>query len=164
MARRIREYGVKRPEWLTHCEICGCAIGDYKKVDNLIEVLDRLRARFPNIREDVLLQHLLLLQNLQLLQIQSISNSTEITKDLLTSLSGIWLSTHQVTRLVQCPICGRFVCVVPAAPELDCWDEKRGMCVLCAREMPRQKACPNCGAVMPQEARFCGICGHKLPE
>ena len=24
--------------------------------------------------------------------------------------------------------------------------------------------CPNCGAAMPPEARFCGRCGHELPK
>ena len=24
--------------------------------------------------------------------------------------------------------------------------------------------CPNCGAAMPPEARFCGRCGHELPR
>ena len=163
VAKRIREYGVKRPEWLTHCEICGCAIGDYKEVDSLIEalgrlreeVLDRFRGLFPNMEEDRLLK---------LLKITPTETIREIADKSLLLLAYIWQASHQAARLVQCPVCGRFVCVIPAAPELDCWDERRGMCVLCAEEMPRQKACPNCGAVMPQEARFCGICGYRLSE
>jgi len=138
VARRIREYGVKRPEWLTHCEICGCAIGDYKSGDTT------QRAHQTEDTPSALLR--------------------QYFRQYFADLTERLLLDNQVKRLIQCPVCGRFVCVVPTAPELDCWDERRGMCVLCAKEMPRQKACPNCGAVMPQEARFCGICGHKLPE
>ena len=26
------------------------------------------------------------------------------------------------------------------------------------------KRCPNCGALMPLNARFCGMCGHRFPD
>jgi len=28
----------------------------------------------------------------------------------------------------------------------------------------RWKRCPNCGALMPLNARFCGMCGRRFPD
>ncbi|MEM2507439.1 MAG: zinc-ribbon domain-containing protein [Nitrososphaeria archaeon] len=86
--------------------------------------------------------------------------------------------------LLQCPLCGRWVCE-------GCFNAEKGVCIPCTKyvyaapklkeiedrlkqienavenlkfKVDSIKFCLNCGAPILAKAKYCGICGKKLKD